>query len=406
MKKYVYSVKEFSGKNINGTLLAESINEAAEMLRSQKYILLDLTEEKLTVKQYFKQGLSLKTKVKTDNVVTFCKQLSIMIKSGITLKDSIEVISSQMKNKSFKNILYAVSLQLQTGKTLYDSLSIYKNSFPQTLFTLIAVGETSGRLDEALNSAAIYIERDYQAREKLKTAAVYPLILVTVFFITSIIMLTVVLPMFAVLLKNLNVPLPFITRAILFLSEVTKNYGIQILLLIITALIMIKFVWRKWKHQYAIYMAIFKIPLLGQLVIETILLQLCNEIAVMTSSGITIDKIITVVLDNSPNICFERALKDAQADIQKGHSLSFSLAKSKLFPPLFMQMLTAGETSGNLSHMMNDAAGFYQNSVDMLYKRIVAISEPCMIIVISIFIGTFVAAIAVPMLDAASGVSM
>ena len=271
---------------------------------------------------------------------------------------------------------------------------------------MIAVGETSGRLDEALNSAAIYIDRDYQAREKLKTAAVYPLILVTVFFITSIIMLTVVLPMFAVLLKNLNVPLPFITRAILFLSEVTKNYGIQILLLIITALIMIKFVWRKWKHQYAIYMAIFKIPLLGKLVIETILLQLCNEIAVMTSSGITIDKIITVVLDNSPNICFERALKDAQADIQKGHSLSFSLAKSKLFPPLFMQMLTAGETSGNLSHMMNDAAGFYQNSVDMLYKRIVAISEPCMIIVISIFIGTFVAAIAVPMLDAASGVSM
>jgi type IV pilus assembly protein PilC len=126
----------------------------------------------------------------------------------------------------------------------------------------------------------------------------------------------------------------------------------------------------------------------------------------MIASGITIDKALSIITDNTPNICFRQILNKAQLGIQKGHSLSAALSGSDLIPPLFMQMLTIGEKSGNLAQLMNDTAEFYQNDTDLLYKRIIALAEPCMIIIISIFIGIFVAAVALPMFEAASQIPM
>lgn len=400
MKKYFYCAKDYSGKTFKGNIFAESSDEAAEILRSQKYFLLELKREKKYFQQYFQRYFLYK--IKQNDIAIFCRQLSIMLQSGITLKESLDVINTQMKNKKFKNILYEISLQIQTGKNFSDSLIMYRNFFPQSFLALVTVGEASGRLEDVLKKAAEYLERDYTAKEKLKTAAIYPLILILIFFSTACIMFMVVLPIFADLLKNLQIELPFLTRIVLFVGNILKEYSILTGVSFVVLIIIFRLFWQQEKYQVAAYKFFLKIPLFGRLLSELLLLQFCNELAVMLSAGLTIDKSIAIIVDNAPNILIRKILQRTRADIKKGCALSASLSGESFFPPLFMQMLMTGEKSGNLALMMELTAVFYQNDVDLLYKRSIAFVEPCMIVIISIFIGIFVAAVAMPMFEAVS----
>ncbi|WP_196598473.1 type II secretion system F family protein [Pectinatus frisingensis] len=407
MKKYVYSAKNDSGNLINGSLWANSCREAAELLRVQNIFVLSLSEETSHIKRYFTALSLFNSSLNLIAVTSLCRQLSIMLKSGITLQDALENIEQQNKNKTTKNILSAVCLQMQTGKTFSDSLLPYEKFFPPTFLTLVTIGETSGQLAEMLQKAAVYLEQTYSAREKLKTAAIYPLILISVFLTTAIIMFMVILPMFIELFNNLNISLPLVTKIVLYLGLTIKNYGLLMTLFTILTFLCCKILYESSpRRQNIFHLLIFKIPLLGRLLLNITLLQLCSALSIMIASGITIDKALSIITDNTPNICFRQILNKAQLGIQKGHSLSAALSGSDLIPPLFMQMLTIGEKSGNLAQLMNDTAEFYQNDTDLLYKRIIALAEPCMIIIISIFIGIFVAAIALPMFEAASQIPM
>ncbi|MDQ0204190.1 type II secretion system F family protein [Pectinatus haikarae] len=404
MKKYFYCVKDHLGKDIKGSIFAASPDEAAEILRSQNYFLLGLEEEKCSLRQRLKGRFGYI--ISCNDVAFFCRQLSIMLKSGITVKEALEAINAQTKNIKFKNILYEISLQIQTGKSFSDSLAVHKTAFPRSFLALTAAGEAGGKLDDVLQYSADYLERDYNIREKLKTVAVYPLMLSLVFIVTAGVMLTVVMPMFAELLKNLNVPLPLLTTFVLFLGFGLEKYGIVFIMLFLSLLSVFNFMWQQKKYKYMVYKFLLKTPFWGRLFAELILLQFCNELSVMLSSGLTIDKSISTILSNSPNEYLENILKRVQADIQRGNTLSSSLAKNTLFTPLFMQMLLTGEKSGNLAIMLNTTAEFYKNDVELLYKRGIALAEPCMIIALSIFIGIFVAAIAIPMFEAAAQVPM
>lgn len=174
MQKYFYRVKNYSGEMITGELLAESSDDAAEILQAQEYFIIDIESEHKNFWQYFQRAFFKQIKIK--DIVLFCYQLSIMLHSGITLQAALHVIDKQIKNKKFKDILDEILVQIQTGKSFSASLALYKDIFPKNLLSLVAVGEISGNLEVILDSIAVYLERDYLAREKLKTAIIYPVI--------------------------------------------------------------------------------------------------------------------------------------------------------------------------------------------------------------------------------------
>lgn len=297
-------------------------------------------------------------------------------------------------------------VQIQTGKSFSASLALYKDIFPKNLLSLVAVGEISGNLEVILDSIAVYLERDYLAREKLKTAIIYPVILFIVFLITVCVMFVLVLPMFANLLNNLNIPLPFLTKLVLSVGSIVNNYflvfGVALLIFIMT----VKISWQSNNCQILFYKYLFKLPFLGRLLSELYLMQFCNEFSVMLESGLTIDKSIAVILKNTSVIFFMDILQRAQANVRRGYALSTILSKEDFFPALFMQMLITGEKTGNLGSMMKMSALYYQKDVDLLYNRGIAMVEPAMIIFISLFIGGFAAAMAMPMFEAVSHVPM
>ncbi|WP_196591019.1 type II secretion system F family protein [Pectinatus frisingensis] len=296
MKKYVYSAKNDSGNLINGSLWANSCREAAELLRVQNIFVLSLSEETSHIKRYFTALSLFNSSLNLIAVTSLCRQLSIMLKSGITLQDALENIEQQNKNKTTKNILSAVCLQMQTGKTFSDSLLPYEKFFPPTFLTLVTIGETSGQLAEMLQKAAVYLEQTYSAREKLKTAAIYPLILISVFLTTAIIMFMVILPMFIELFNNLNISLPLVTKIVLYLGLTIKNYGLLMTLFTILTFLCCKILYESSpRRQNIFHLLIFKIPLLGRLLLNITLLQLCSALSIMIASGITIDKALSII---------------------------------------------------------------------------------------------------------------
>lgn len=404
MQKYFYRVKNYSGEMITGELLAESSDDAAEILQAQEYFIIDIESEHKNFWQYFQRAFFKQIKIK--DIVLFCYQLSIMLHSGITLQAALHVIDKQIKNKKFKDILDEILVQIQTGKSFSASLALYKDIFPKNLLSLVAVGEISGNLEVILDSIAVYLERDYLAREKLKTAIIYPVILFIVFLITVCVMFVLVLPMFANLLNNLNIPLPFLTKLVLSVGSIVNNYflvfGVALLIFIMT----VKISWQSNNCQILFYKYLFKLPFLGRLLSELYLRQFCNEFSVMLESGLTIDKSIAVILKNTSVIFFMDILQRAQANVRRGYALSTILSKEDFFPALFMQMLITGEKTGNLGSMMKMSALYYQKDVDLLYNRGIAMVEPAMIIFISLFIGGFAAAMAMPMFEAVSHVPM
>lgn len=404
MQKYFYRVKNYSGEMITGELLAESSDDAAEILQAQEYFIIDIESEHKNFWQYFQRAFFKQIKIK--DIVLFCYQLSIMLHSGITLQAALHVIDKQIKNKKFKDILDEILVQIQTGKSFSASLALYKDIFPKNLLSLVAVGEISGNLEVILDSIAVYLERDYLAREKLKTAIIYPVILFIVFLITVCVMFVLVLPMFANLLNNLNIPLPFLTKLVLSVGSIVNNYflvfGVVLLIFIMT----VKISWQSNNCQILFYKYLFKLPFLGRLLSELYLMQFCNEFSVMLESGLTIDKSIAVILKNTSVIFFMDILQRAQANVRRGYALSTILSKEDFFPALFMQRLISGEKTGNLGSMMKMSALYYQKDVDLLYNRGIAMVEPAMIIFISLFIGGFAAAMAMPMFEAVSHVPM
>ena len=404
MKNFIYQVKNAQGQNISGQLSAESIDNALEILYSQKYFILELKEKKKNI--LFSRIVMPKRKIPMKIIIAFCRQLSIMLKAGIPLDEAIATINKQVQNKSFKNILDAVFLQLETGKTLFSSLSDNKIYLPNSLLSLINIGEISGNLDIVLEKTASYLEQNYIAKEKLKTTAIYPFILLSIFFITAFIMFNFVLPIFAALLHSLNVPLPFITKNILLIGDIIANHNFSILILICLTIFISKLLWQKPLYKLLFYKLIFRLPLWGQLILKLNLLQLSNDFSIMLSAGVPIDKTIRTLYDNCQNIYFKNILRQALADIQKGFTLSDSLRKYRIFPPFFLQMLIAGEKSGNLDQMLGQAAVFYKEDVNTCYKRLIAVAEPAMIIILSVLIGIFIIGIALPMFDATTHIPM
>ncbi|MBB5336506.1 type II secretion system F family protein [Pectinatus brassicae] len=404
MKKFIYQVKNPQGQNISGQLFAESIDNAIELLYSQKYFILELKEKKKSL--FLPPIIVPQRQVPMKIIIAFCRQLSLMLKSGIPLDEAVYAINKQVQNKVFKNILDAVFLQLETGKTLFSSFYRNKSYLPSSLLSLINIGEISGNLDIVLEKTASYLEQDYLAKEKIKTAAIYPFILLSIFFITAFIMFNFVLPIFASLLYSLNVPLPFITKSILFIGDFIANHNITLLLLLCLTIFCSKLLWQKTLYKLLFYKFIFKLPIWGQLILKLNLLQLSNDFSIMLSAGVPIDKTLYTLYSNCQNIYFKNILRQALADVQKGFSLSDALIKHQIFPPFFLQMLITGEKSGNLPQILDQAAAFYQEDVDTAYKRLLAVAEPAMIIILSLLIGAFIIGIALPMFDAATHIPM
>ncbi|SEJ08685.1 type IV pilus assembly protein PilC [Propionispira arboris] len=377
-----------------GEIRAESKQAAVHLIREDGYYITKI--KKITT---IKNMVTMGNGVKDKEIVLLCRQLAIMVTAGIPLADSLGILMNQTGTGTLRDILRVIYMQLQEGQTLSNALASYASVFPSVMVYMIAAGERGGVLDIVLNRLSVYLEKDYQMREKLKSAMLYPLLLMSLSVIVLVFILVFIMPLFVTLFDNANVQLPLVTRLLLAGSYFVVNYGWTLILFFSLIGAIGYSVYQRPPCRERLDQMLLKIPFLGEFFTKMAIARFSSTLAALLKGGVPIDKAVGIVTKIIDNLYLIKIFLIAKSDLQKGVSLSKSLQDQTVFEPMFLQMMVVGETTGELDQILQKAAQYYENDVDRISERMGTLLEPLMIIILGIIIGSIVLSIAWPMFD-------
>ena len=370
---------------VKGKIVAPSGEAAAEMLLNAGYHVLNLKESTPffslgKISDYF-------ATVDKRDVVMFSRQLSLLLESGTDIITCLELLQSQVSNRTLKRILGEVVGDIRSGSTFSDALSKHPKAFPPIYHRLVSVGEHSGNLEVVLRRAADHIEREAETRQSVKGALVYPAILAVLAIIVVGIMVSFVLPTFTRLYESFDVELPAITQALISISDWTLHYGL-VVLIIIAGIIAAGYIYsRTPTGRYQWGKISLTAPLLGHINLLNELSRCSRTIALLFSSGLALPEIMTLIIQSTKNRAMELAYIDVQQYMIAGGGLSGPMSQNKLFLPLMVQMTAVGEQTGSLDKTLTTVAESFETESDYKTKSLVAMITPATTVIMGLVIG-------------------
>lgn len=339
----------------------------------------------------------LQAKVKPTDIITFSRQLALLLESGVGIVQSLELLQGQASSRQLKKVLIEIVSDLRSGNSLSTALAKHPQVFSTIYQKMVAVGEQTGALEGVLRNLADYAERESNTANQLKRALTYPLIVLSLAIVVVIILVTVVLPPIISMFTSLGGELPLITRALLAFVDFTSNYGLYLLAVII-GLGAVGYMYSKSPtgHYYR-DMLILKLPVLGPLSLTTELARCSRNIALLFRSGLPLPEIMTLVAQASGNLVVAKALGDVEQDMLKGEGLAAPMRKRRVFLPLMVAMTKVGEETGNLDGTLITVAENYEIEAASRTETMISMIEPAMTIAMGLGVGFIALSIFMPM---------
>jgi len=392
---FQYQATTEEGKRISGVTTATSIKTAMSGLVEQGY---DVST--LRAKRNVLQFEITKKKLKQDELMHFSRQLSAFVRAGIPLIESLEVIEEETDDKVLREVLIGVRDSLTTGETFSDALRPYESLFPKFYVDMVRAAEMTGSLDDVLAELAGYIKRDLEARNKIKSALVYPSIVLVMAVGTVIVLSTFVLPKFKTFFEGFNATLPLPTRLLLSFTGFMTSYWpfvlLGLVLLVAIPMAAVRTSWgRRWKDKL-----ILRLPVIGQVVLFAIIERFCRLLATMMHAGVPLPEAMGVLGDSTKNVIFKRGLDDVHDAMMRGEGLARPMADTHLFPGAVIQMVKVGENTGTLNDQLTVGSDFYGEELEFKIQRLTSLFEPAVIL----FMGCAVGFVAIAMISAMYGI--
>lgn len=405
MALYVYKARDIMGKMTEGQLEAEALNQAVAKLQQSGLFVIDI---KQTNKQKKETNLRLdffsRDKIKLKDLALFCRQLSFMLEAGVSLVTGLQIIVDNQAPPGIKRLAQGLVRELRAGHSFGEACAEFSNKLPPLLIDMVAAAEVGGFLDSALERLANYFDKEVHTKEKVKTAMIYPIVVMVIAVLAISVVFTFVVPVFGGILKDMNVPIPVGTEVILTLSLIFRKYWyllfIGIVLLLITFIIYSKT--SQGKKQ--VDDLLFKIPILKDLAQKVIVARFCRTLANLLHSGVPILKALEVVERTIGNAALKKETDKAQKNVKDGKSLTDSFKEGKVFPPMVIQMMAVGEQSGNLDELLVKVSDYYDNEVSEAADRLPKLIEPVMLVILGVVVGTIVMGVLMPMFSVMSSI--
>lgn len=398
-------IYKWEGKTLKGTIKKgemEAPSEAAIRihLRQQSII-----PTKIATKgREFKFSLPSRKKVPQRSIAIFTRQLATMIDAGLPLVQSLDILSSQQESKTFKNVLREIREDVEGGSTFAGALKKHPSIFDDLYTNLVVAGEEGGILDNILNRLSNYIEKAEALKKKVKSAMIYPAVIVSVAILVVIILMLFVIPVFETMFKSAGQSLPLPTLIVLAMSKIVKKY----MVVIIPAAILFVYLFRKFYKtdtgKVLIDRLTLKIPVFGMLLKKVAVARFARTLGTLVSSGVPILDGLLIVSRTAGNRTVETAIMDARASIREGETISEPLGRSGIFPAMVIQMISVGESTGALDSMLSKIADFYDDEVDVAVSNLTALLEPFLMVFLGVVIGGVVIAMYLPIFQMASAV--
>ena len=392
MPQFMYTAQNSSGSILKGSM--ESANEVSILnsLKEKGYYPLEIKEalpsRDLKIDLFERVGLK--------DIAVFCRQFSTIISSGLTLVNGLDILRQQTENKKLKRILDKSFEEVQKGKSLSETFRQFKD-FPDLFVNMVEAGEASGQLEEVLNKMAKYYEKENKLRQKIKSALIYPSVIVVVTIAIVVFLVTKVLPMFIGMFQGAKLPLP--TRILLSISYGLTTYWYIIILIIILLAYFIKRYLSSKEGRYNYHKFLFKLPILGKINTKVVTSRFSSTLATLLSSGIPVLKAMDIVEKTITNAVVEVGIAKCKENIEKGSGLSSPIASIGVFPRMLIEMINIGEQTGTLDDLLNRTSIFYEEEVDILVNGLTAIIEPVIIVVLGGVVAFIIVAMLLPMFD-------
>lgn len=395
MTSYKCNVVDISGKKRKLTHKAETKSEVIDYLKKNNYIIIDIEKSAGSIDF----NIFGKKSIKSKDLAVFCKQLYAMLKAGVTLVNSLEILRQQTDNKTLAKIIGHMYEDLQKGNTFSESLSRHKDAFPDIFISMAEAGELSGNIDLIMNRLSNHYEKEYKIENKVKSAMTYPIILALVSIAVVVFLLTTVMPTFVDMYTSSGVELPKLTQKLISISEAIKEYWYIILMVILglaaglTALNKVPKI--KYKEDY--YK--LKLPFVKNLLLKISTSRFTRTLSTLMGSGVPLLQALETVSGVTGNAYIGSKVLEAREDVRKGLALSQPLRQQGIFPPMVHNMIKIGEDSGAIEEILDKTADFYDEEVDTAITRMTTLLEPIMIVFMAIIIGFIVIAMLMPMFD-------
>ena len=379
--------KDRNGKQARGELRAGGENQVSAALRRQGIVASKIKKRRTTGGK----------RIKPKDIAIFTRQLATMMKAGVPLLQSFDIVGRGNPNPNVTKLLNDIRLDVETGTSLSSAFRKHPLYFNSLYCNLVEAGEAAGILEELLDRLAEYMEKTEGIKSKIKSALMYPISVVVVAFVVVAVIMIWVIPSFKQVFSSFGAELPAPTLMVMALSEFFVEYWWLIFGLIFGGLYFFMQAWRRSeKVQFFMDRLMLKLPIFGTLVEKSVVARWTRTLSTMFAAGVPLVEALDSVGGASGNMLYAKATEKIQQEVSTGTSLTNAMTNAQLFPSMVLQMCAIGEESGSIDHMLGKAADFYEAEVDDMVAGLSSLMEPIIIVVLGTIIGGIVISMYLP----------
>jgi type II secretion system protein F len=398
MPRFYYRAKKGPQEVTEGFMDADSESQALSKISAIGLFPLSIRQEGRDAETHSPGGSSIRFfgRVKTADLSVFTRQLADLLESGLTIVNSLDILSKQTENKRLKNIIAQVRDYIKGGNTLAAALNRYPSIFSPLYVSMIHSGEASGTVEGVLNRLADFLEEQEEFKTKVQSALAYPILMASVGLATVIVLLVFVMPRVVGIFEDLGQRLPIITLALLSVSNFVRTYWYIAIAFVLLIVFLLRQAGRAPEGKAFLDGLKNKTPLIGALLKKTDIARFARTVGTLLSNGVTILQSLEIVEGVVSSDFARKDIREAFSKVRDGAPLAKALAGGKYFPLFVTNMIAVGEESGQLERALLKVADSYERETDKMIKIISSLIEPVMILVMGLVVGFIVISILLP----------
>jgi type IV pilus assembly protein PilC len=395
MAEFAYDAINAQGLLTSGVISAPDVSSAREQLQARGLLPSSLAERAAAGEDSFG---SMFKKIKPKSLQVFARQLATMIEAGVSVVAALVTLEEQTDDKYLKEVVGEVRADVESGMIFSRALARHPKVFNRLFVALVAAGESSGTLDTVLDRVASQIEKETKLKRRVKSAMIYPAVVLTFATLVLIFMLMFIVPVFQKVFDELNGQLPTPTRIIIGMSHALRGYWFIIFPTVGLIVYMLRRLKRTEEGTKAWDRFKLRLPMkIGDVVQKVALARISRTLATLVSAGVDIISALDIAAGTAGNWVLEEALNKTALRVGEGMPISVPLAEDEIFPPMVSQMVKIGEETGELDKMLSKIADFYEDEVDSSIAALTSIIEPLLMICVGAMVGTIVISMYLPM---------
>ena len=398
--KFIFKAKNDAGQEREGLVEAMSWEAAAQILEKNGLTPITVKAQKessVLIRSFQKifEGVSQK------ELMVFFRQLATLIEARVPIVSSLKTIGDQSDNRYLRLIIQEIADDIEDGMPFSEALEKHQDIFSPLTINMIRAGEVSGSLQKSVTFVAENIEKNYELATKIKGALYYPIFVLTVAFVVGFLIVTFILPKITVLIKDLNVPIPWYTAILIWLGDFMNQYWWAVLFVVIAGVGAFVYYIRTEAGRREWEIVLLKIPVIGTLARNIYITRFAENLSALLNGGIPVVHALLIVSEVIGNRVFQGIIVKAAEEVKTGSVMSAVFLRTQEMPPIVSQMIRIGEETGSLSQVLKSVGSFYNQEVEATTKNLTTLIEPLLIVLLGIGVGILVVGILMPIYNIA-----